>query len=150
MLDQTNTAYTEERQDLFNEPTFIYATFWQRFFAALIDGILLFIPSFFYNYYMFGVGSSSAFFANVITAWLYGALLESGAWQATVGKRALRIKVVGSDGRRIGFGQASGRHFGKFISAIILCIGYLMMLWDENRQTLHDKMAGTYVVEGEA
>ena len=78
------------------------------------------------------------------------ALLESGAKQATLGKRAMGIKVTDVNGNRISFGQATGRHFGKWISSIILLIGYLMMLWDERKQTLHDKMAGTLVVKREA
>jgi uncharacterized RDD family membrane protein YckC len=32
------------------------------------------------------------------------------------------------------------------VSAIILLIGYLMMLWDDRKQTLHDKMAATLVL----
>jgi uncharacterized RDD family membrane protein YckC len=51
------------------------------------------------------------------------------------------------NGHRISFANASGRFFGKYVSAIILLIGYLMMLWDDKKQTLHDKMAGTLVVK---
>lgn len=149
MFDQTNTAHPEERQDLFTEPNLVYASFWQRFFAAFIDGFILLIPNYIFQF-MFGRETLGDYTASILTGWLYYALMESGSWQATVGKRSLRIKVVDMDGHRITFGQASGRHFGKFISAIILLIGYLMMLWDEKRQTLHDKMAGTLVVQGEA
>jgi len=149
MLDQTNTAYQGETQDLFTQPTFVYASFWQRFFAAFIDGFILLIPNYIFQF-MFGKETLGDYTASIITGWLYYALLESGSWQATVGKRSLRIKVVDMDGQRISFGQATGRHFGKFISAIILFIGYFMMLWDDKKQTLHDKMAGTLVVEGEA
>lgn len=84
---------------------------------------------------------------NVIVGWLYAALMESSASQATIGKRALGLKVTDENGQRISFGKATGRHFGKIISTIIILIGYLMMLWDEKKQTLHDKMAGTLVVK---
>jgi Predicted membrane protein/domain len=149
MLDQPNTAYPEERQDLFTEPNLVYASFWQRFFAVFIDGIILLIPNYIFQI-MFGRATLSYYTVGIITGWLYSALMESGSWQATIGKRSMRIKVVDLDGQRISFGQATGRHFGKFISAIIIFIGYFMMLWDEKRQTLHDKMAGTLMVEGEA
>ena len=43
---------------------------------------------------------------------------------------------------------ATGRHFGKLLSALIILIGYLIMIWDEKKQTLHDKMADTPVVKG--
>ena len=67
-------------------------------------------------------------------SWLYSALLESGPKQATLGKRLLDLKVTNMEGERISFGQATGRHFGKYLSAIILCIGFLMMLWDGKKQ----------------
>ena len=82
-------------------------------------------------------------------SWLYSALLESGPKQATPGKRLLDLKVTNMEGERISFGQATGRHFGKYLSAIILCIGFLMMLWDGKKQTLHDKLAGTLVLDTE-
>lgn len=66
---------------------------------------------------------------------------------ATLGKKALGIKVTDMYGERITFAQATGRHFGKIISTVILFIGYFMMLWDDRSQTLHDKIAGTLVVE---
>ena len=79
---------------------------------------------------------------GLIIGWLYGALLESSDKQATWGKQLMKIKVSDLNGDRISFGKATGRHFGKWISSIILLIGYFMMLWTERKQTLHDKMAG--------
>jgi uncharacterized RDD family membrane protein YckC len=73
--------------------------------------------------------------------------MESGKQQATVGKMALGLKVTDLNGQRISLGRATGRHFGKWVSTIILFFGYFMMLWDEKNQTLHDKMAGTLVVK---
>jgi Tfp pilus assembly major pilin PilA len=81
-----------------------------------------------------------------IGGWLYFALLESSGWQATVGKRALGIKVTTVDGQRIGFGQATGRYFAKILSGLTLCIGFLMVAWTQKRQGLHDKIAGTLVL----
>src|SRR5690349_20709863 len=126
MLDQTNTDYPPPPQDIFSEPQLVYASFWQRFFAAFIDGFILLIPNYIFRY-MFGRESLNYYIAGIILGWLYGALMESGSWQATVGKRSMRIKVVDMDGQRISFAQASGRHFGKYISTIIIFIGYLMM-----------------------
>ncbi len=66
----------------------------------------------------------------------------------TPGKMALRIKVVRCDGTEIGYGRAALREIpAKFISGIILCIGYLMVAFDEQKQGLHDRMADTYVVK---
>jgi uncharacterized RDD family membrane protein YckC len=48
-------------------------------------------------------------------------------------------------GRRISFGQATGRYFSKILSSIILFIGYIMVALSEKKQGLHDMIAGTLV-----
>ncbi len=58
----------------------------------------------------------------------------------------MSLKVTDLDGKRISFLRATGRHFGKWISSLILLIGYFMNLWTEKRQTLHDMMAGCLVM----
>jgi uncharacterized RDD family membrane protein YckC len=84
---------------------------------------------------------------GTIVGWLYNALMMSGPNQATLGKKALGIKVTDTRGHRISFGRATGRYFAQYISGIILAIGYFMMLWDKQKQTLHDNIAGTLVVK---
>ena len=79
-------------------------------------------------------------------AWIYFAAFESSPKQATPGKMALGIKVTDLNGRRIGFGKATGRYFGKILSFIILGIGFIMIAFTEKKQGLHDKMAGCLVV----
>ena len=128
---------------LFPEIPVNYAGFWERFGAAFIDGLVLVIPNYFLIYTLGPVGN----LLTLVTAWLYFAIQESGSGQATLGKKAMGMKVATLDAERISFGQATGRHFGKYISGLILLIGYLMMVWDENKQTLHDKMAGTIIIK---
>ena len=130
--------------DLFFETPVAYAGFWERFGAALLDAFILVIPQFLITYFL-PYGLSNV--VSIVIGWLYFAAMESGEGQATIGKRALGMKVTGVNGERINFGQATGRHFGKFLSAIILFIGYLMMIWDDKKQTLHDKLAGTLVIK---
>ena len=61
---------------------------------------------------------------------------------------ALRIKVIRTDGRQINYGRAALREvLGKFISSVLLCIGYLMVAFDSQKQGLHDKIADTYVIK---
>jgi uncharacterized RDD family membrane protein YckC len=78
--------------------------------------------------------------------WLYSAILESSARGATLGKMALGLRVTDVAGRRIGFGRASGRFFAKFLSALILMIGYVMAGLTRRKQGLHDMIAGCLVV----
>ncbi len=73
--------------------------------------------------------------------------MESSPNQATLGKMALSLKVTDMNGERVTFGRATGRHFGKYVSAIILLIGFMMAGWTAKKQALHDMMAGTLVVK---
>ena len=66
---------------------------------------------------------------------------------ATPGKMACGIKVTDLDGRRISFGRATGRFFGKILSTLILLIGFLMQPFTARKQALHDILAGTLVVK---
>jgi uncharacterized RDD family membrane protein YckC len=67
----------------------------------------------------------------------------------TFGRRIVGVKVIDEiTGLPPSLGKAIGRTlFAHFISAQILYIGYLWMLWDDKRQTLHDKVAGTHVID---
>jgi uncharacterized RDD family membrane protein YckC len=94
--------------------------------------------------------TSAAGTISTVVGWLYYALMESSAKQATVGKMALGIIVTDLEGRGIGFGRATGRYFAKILSALILGIGFLMAAFTERKQGLHDMVASTLVVKGDA
>lgn len=119
-----------------------YADFGKRFAALLLDSLILCIPCWMV-FFLAPIWS-------VILAWLYFALMESSSKMATVGKQALGIIVTDLNGNRISFGKATGRYFGKIISCAILYIGFLMALWTDRHQALHDMMAGTLVLNGKA
>jgi uncharacterized RDD family membrane protein YckC len=80
-------------------------------------------------------------------AWLYFALMASSAKQATLGMMAMKLVVTDLQGRPITFARATGRHFAASISGLTCGIGYLMMLWNQRHQTLHDIIAGTLIVK---
>lgn len=161
-MEQAQSPFEEFRQQVKEVE---YAGFWLRFVAYIIDSIVLYIPIYIIQLIL-GVGAGmnydpentrpediftgayfGAMFINIIIAWLYFAFLESSAKQATVGKMALKLKVTDMDGNRIGFGQATGRFFGKFVSSIILLIGFIMAGFTEKKQALHDILAGTLVIK---
>ena len=83
----------------------------------------------------------------LLLTWLYFAILESGAKQSTWGKRLLGIKVVGADGKRIGFGRATARFFCKTLSYLIFYIGFIMAAFTNRKRALHDMIVETYVVK---
>ncbi len=149
MSNSFNTNYDTNEFSVFEEKAPVhYGSFWERFAAAFIDGIIIAIPNFFLTSLLnagepYGLGN----LAGLILGWLYYALQDSSNAQATLGKKAMGLRVTDESGNKLSFLNATGRHFGKILSALILCIGYLMMLWSDKKQTLHDKLAGTLVVK---
>ena len=91
------------------------------------------------------LGGGVTFILLVFGNWLYEAFMESSSYQATLGKMIFGMKVTDLDGNRISFERATGRHFAKWLSGLILCIGYIMVGFTERKQGLHDLLAGTLV-----
>jgi uncharacterized RDD family membrane protein YckC len=129
-----------------------YAGFWIRVGAYLVDGILLGIVNFaiakaFISDYSFMEPNLAATGINSVLGIAYFVLMESSEKQATLGKMLLNLKVGKANGERLSVANALGRYFAKIISALILCIGFMMVGWDDKKQGLHDKIANTYVFE---
>jgi len=153
LLKQAGAFQFITEQDAFKG----YAGFWKRFAAFIIDGLILMVCGFIIGGFIdlvheFTTGTSAGAGAlgnlgGIILGWLYFAIMESSSTQGTLGKMALAIKVTNLSGNRISFGRATGRHFGKIISAFILLIGYLMVAFTSRKQGLHDMMAGCLVVK---
>jgi uncharacterized RDD family membrane protein YckC len=119
-----------------------YGGFWKRVAALLIDSVVISFASGVISAATIGVGTISIF----VLPWLYEALMLSSEKQATLGKMALGIAVTDLNGGRLTFGRATGRHFAKWISALILGIGFVMAAFTERKQALHDLIAETLVV----
>jgi len=64
----------------------------------------------------------------------------------TPGKLLFGLRVIRTDGQRLGVGKSFLRCIGYWISAIFLFFGFLWILFDDRRQGWHDKIAGTYVI----
>jgi uncharacterized RDD family membrane protein YckC len=138
--------------------TGIYAGFWKRFAALIIDYLVVVVLSVLAGAvvgFLYGIASSSADkesaeglggLAGLAVWWLYYALMESSGKQATLGKMALGIKVVDRQGARVSFARATGRHFAKLLSGMIMMIGYMMAGFTSRKQALHDMVAGCLVV----
>jgi len=129
-----------------------YAGFWRRFSAYIIDGV---IASYFIsNLYWFLANQADRDIINIIftplvliITWCYFSGMESSPLQATLGKLLVGIYVTDLEKKRISFGKATGRFFGKIISAIILTVGYWFAGFTEKKQALHDLIAGCLVLK---
>jgi uncharacterized RDD family membrane protein YckC len=132
----------------------LYAGFWKRLAAFILDYVIL-TAIFIFTGAVIGllIGSPDHAVADNVSGaigaviwWLYYAFMESSERQATLGKIAVRIKVVDRQGMRISFLRATGRHFAKLLSTLTLFIGYLMAGFTSRRQALHDMVADCLVV----
>jgi uncharacterized RDD family membrane protein YckC len=160
-------------------PHVVYAGFWLRFVAHLIDHLLVGAPvalliigiallagfgAFFRGIRLpergdvppvlpliFGGAFLMILFIAVVGGWLYYAVLESSSWQGTVGKKAIGLMVTDMAGARVTFGRASGRYFAKLVSGLIpFGIGYIMAGFTEKKQALHDMIASCLVIRRRA
>ncbi len=73
-------------------------------------------------------------------------MFEASAWQATPGKRILRLYVTDLNGQRVTFARAAARNFAKIISSLTFLVGYLVAGFTEKKQALHDILAGCLVL----
>ena len=64
----------------------------------------------------------------------------------TPGKAFLGLRIVQSDGQRMGLGRAFVRLLAYWISALLFFLGFAWIIVDNRRQGWHDKIAGTIVV----
>jgi uncharacterized RDD family membrane protein YckC len=146
----------------------VYAGFWKRVSANIIDSFVttaasyaIQIPLMMVMGVMGAVGggedpfSSGAGIALILVIYVvsigiplaYFSWMHSSPYQASLGKMAIGIKVVRSDGHRISFWRAFGRWWALIPSGIILAIGYIMAGFTDRKRALHDMMCDTLVVD---
>lgn len=138
------------------------AGFWIRVVAWMVDSVIVTVTQLVLGLILgltaAGLGGGldpGGQAAMAMVTWLFGTALTvayyvffTGYCGQTPGKMALRIKVIRTDGTELGYGRAALREvLGKFVSGILLGIGYLMVAFDDQKQGLHDRMADTYVIK---
>src|SRR5581483_11650953 len=123
------------------EVTYPYAGFWLRFWAFLIDLLVIGVPSLILSSFDEGFR-----FVNFLIGITYFAVMESSILQGTLGKRVVGIVVTNENGHRISFGRALGRFLVKYFS-ILTVIGLLMVGWTKKKQALHDYLVKSIVIK---
>jgi uncharacterized RDD family membrane protein YckC len=143
--------------------TLVYAGFWIRCLAKIIDIIVMGITQWviMIPFGMMistgdltsGQGPSAGFYAMIGVQQLIGILIPAayntffiGRFGATLGKMACQLRVVMPDGDQVSYLRALGRNFAEWISGIILFIGYIMVGFDAEKRALHDRICSTRVV----
>ena len=153
------------REGVSTSTSSVYGGFWRRFLAVVIDVILLWIVLLPLRWVITVADGSAAVgnyavnpFSAMWTAfWGWGTLVaytveiiyyvyfisQKGA---TLGKMVVGVKVVTATGEPVSVGRALGRYFAKYLSGFILCIGYIMAAFDEQKRALHDHICNTRVI----
>jgi uncharacterized RDD family membrane protein YckC len=136
-----------------------YAGFWIRLGAWFIDWIILviastlvYLPLSFAGLFSFDQPAAFAVIQlfSTILNFIIPAAFDTwfvGKYAATPGKMACKLRVVLADGGRVSFARAMGRHFAKYISGLILGIGYIMAGFDDQKRALHDRICDTRVIK---
>ena len=118
-----------------------YAGFWRRFLALAIDAFIVWL--------LCAVTIIPWFIPPIcfIIAGLYRVIFETSSLKGTPGKVMMDICIVKADGTTLTVKDSLIRFAVSFLSSALLCFGYLMSLVTEKKQTLHDIVANTLVVE---
>ncbi len=148
-----------------------YANFIVRSMSYLVDIIPIIVVVNIAFYFLFGLrpfGISAIYNSNgemlldapstrilsrytSLIIWIvYSALMDASTHQGTFGKQNSKIRVVDKSGNRISMKQSILRNSMKIISYLPLGLGFFWAAFDKHNRTLHDIIAGTYVVENEA
>lgn len=149
----------------------VQAGFWKRVAAYMIDAFVVGVATWivqialmvmFFGANMGTLGSNpeamfsgatgilfilAVYLVPIAMAVAYYAAFHASSKQATLGKMAVGIKVVRTDGTRISLARGIGRYFGFMLSSLIMGIGLLMAAFTERKQGLHDMICDTLVVD---
>ena len=110
------------------------AGFWIRFLASMLDWILLSL--------LVPVAGPLI----VLVAVVY--FVAMWTWRGTtVGSLVFGLKVVCTNGEPVNLMIALVRSLASVFSGLVLFLGFFWAGWDREKQSWHDKIAGTVVVE---
>jgi uncharacterized RDD family membrane protein YckC len=135
----------------------VYAGFWKRTAAYIIDSFVLGIAGGILGAVvggLLGAGGTDDLAIQAVAQILglllgasYFGFMHSMGDQASLGKMAVGIKVVSDEGGPISFMRGFGRYFGLILSSLLLCVGLVMTAFTERKRALHDMVCGTLVVD---
>ena len=117
--------------------TFYFASILNRFLATFIDGLIVSVIC---GVLHIANGSGLLYI-------IYSIFMLSQYEGQTLGKRLMNIRVVQQDGSTPDVRTATIRSFSTILSGLVLCIGYFWAFFNPKKQTWHDILANTYVVE---
>ncbi len=140
-----------------------YAQWLDRVIGAIIDGVVVlpvFLVLFIVLRIVLGFGNLGgaalgiSAFLSVLPVMLLNKVYLVGTRGASIGQGIMKLKVVDAAGERVSMGQALGRQAVALGLGFIPCLGSIAQIvdglwpiWDEQHQTLHDKVASSFVIK---
>lgn len=138
-----------------NNDNFVYAGFWIRVWASIIDTVILGFITLpillsIYGAEYFNSQSVIQGPADFVLTYVLPAIAIIVFWiykSSTPGKMAVSVKIVDAQtGNAPSSAQCIGRYFAYFVSMLPLGLGIFWVAFDPKKQGWHDKLAGTVVV----
>ena len=146
-----------------------YASFWRRVGGSLLDVVIVGVPTTILAITVSAIIINSApdvaftqeqlqeqqnaetaaglstIGIYLVTSLVYIVLLNAngGTWGSRI--RGMRLQHA-ETGENIGIGRAFVRYVVTIASGSVLYLGYLWCIWDDKKQTWHDKAANSVVV----
>lgn len=120
-LYRETTEYGDEAEDAYTSRQLLDSTTKQEVHLTTVDDIVL------------------------VLIFIYWILMDGSRYQASLGKMALKLKVVDAKGQRLSLPRAMGRNLLKLLSWLTSFIGFMLAGWTERKQALHDMITGCYV-----
>ncbi len=145
-----------------------FGGFWRRFWAYMVDKFILYLISlilFLIGLFAMGLGGASpwtvvttgnlprgtgffmalylvtAFLTDMVYfIWFHGTIGQ------TLGKRLLGLRLIRTSGEKMTLGIAFLRWVGSLISGLFVCLGFIWIAIDHQKQGWHDKIAATLVI----
>jgi uncharacterized RDD family membrane protein YckC len=120
-----------------------FASVRERFFATVIDGLLLTLVSVIFIGLLGQIGIVLSIVGSALYHWYWWTHFTG----QTPGKKIINIRIIKADGSEITDTDAFVRYLAGWLSVITFGFGWLIMQYDSHHQSLHDKIAATVVIK---
>lgn len=118
--------------------------FWPRLMAHNVDLVIL-LPI----YYLLSLlitNNTFLFAMCILFTYIFEVLFTVSTWRGTPGKYLGKIEVVNSESNTLTFYHSAIRSLTKVITIVTLFIGYLIIILRQDHRSLHDLLAGSWVI----
>ncbi len=133
------------------------ADFWIRLLAFIIDLFIILLLWNLLSFVVMNLLSLSNFdiepdilklifyIVAIIMMGAYNVIMETSKRQATIGKQIFKLTVGDAEGNALSLGQVIRRTLAKLVTCLTLGVGYILILFNKEKQAIHDILVNTYV-----